>query len=287
MAFSMPQTAMRISMVALGLTASAYALDEYLPLAPRVMEIDLGFERGSVLGYFDRSWEMQDQEIENNPMTIPLQGKFGLSEGLEGSMAINFIAKDVNDESGFDRPVLALKYAHPVYHVGGYLAIAPPIGFESVMNSGNYASMFFGALYGKEWKHFRLLTNATYVFNTENEDESKEDQLRVFAKPEYPLPLAALAKKKQYLGVYLGLNYDFYFNAVFEAESLGATRQLFSIMPGINYTFNRIVSSELTATFPLSGNSSTNINFTTPNTQSVRLQVYFTLEETLYNALGG
>lgn len=283
----MHQAAQRLSLALIGLSASTFALDEYLPLAPRVMEIDVGFERGAVLGYFDRSWEMVDQEAENNPMSIPLQGKFGLSEGLEGSMAINFIAKDVNDESGFDRPILALKYAHPVYHVGGFLAIAPPIGFESVMNSGNYASMHFGALYGNNWQHFRLLTNASYIFNTENENESKEDQLKVFVKPEYPLPLAALAKKKQYLGVYLGMNYDFYFNAVFESESIGATRQLFTLMPGINYTFNRIVSSELTATFPLSGNSSTNVNFSTPNTQSVRLQVYFTLEETLYNALGG
>jgi hypothetical protein len=280
MALRMPQAALRLSVAAIGLAASAFALDEYLPLSPRVMEIDVGFERSSQLGFYDKNWEMVDKEMEKNPISIPLQGKFGLSEGLEGSMSIHYIAEDVWGHAGFDRPVLALKYAHPQYKVGGYLAIMPPIGFEEIMNSGNYASMVFGALYGKNWTYCKLLANAAYTFNTENEDETKEDQLHLFVKPEYPLPIPALAKAKQYLGLNLGLNYDYFFNTVVFSESLSDKRHLFTLMPGLNYTFNRIISSELTLDLPVAGKS-------TIHSQAVRFQVYFTLDEDIYNTVGG
>lgn len=280
MALRMPHAVYRIGMAALGLAASAYALDEYLPLAPRVMEIDVGVERSTVLGSFDKDWEKQDNESKENPFSLPLQGKFGLSEGLEGSMAIHYIANDKWGHAGFDRPVLALKYAHPQYHVGGYLAIMPPIGFEEVMNSGNYASMVFGGLYGKEWAMCKLLANGAYTFNTENEDEAKNDQLHVFVKPEYPLPIAALAKAKQYLGVNLGINYDYFFNYVNYGQSISFKSHLFTLMPGLNYTFNRILSSELTFDFPVSGQNN-------DNAQTLRFQLYFTLDEALYNTVGG
>ncbi len=284
---SFHNAALRLSITALGCAASAFALDEYLPLASRVMEIDIGAERGTQLGYFDANWDKQDMEQDKSPFIIPLQGKFGLTEGLDGSMSINFIGQDVEGHSGLDRPVFSLKYAHPVYHVGGFLSIAPPIGFEEIMNTGNYASLAFGALYGKDWAYCKLLANASYIFNTENEDKTKEDQLRIFVKPEYPLPITALTKAKQYLGVNLGMDYDFYFNEVDAGESLSGTRQLFTLLPGVNYTLNRFVSAELTGTFPVSGKSGTHINsFYTANVQSVRLQVYFTLDENFYNAVG-
>jgi hypothetical protein len=286
MALRMPQAAFRLSVAAIGMAASAFALDEYMPLAPRVMEIDVGFERSSQLGYYDKSWEMVDKEMDKNPVSIPLQGKFGLSEGLEGSMSIHYIAEDVRGHAGFDRPVLALKYAHPQYKVGGYLAIMPPIGFEEIMNSGNYASMVFGALYGKNWTHCKLLTNAAYTFNTENEDETKEDQLHLFVKPEYPLPIPALAKSKQYLGVNVGFNYDFYFNTVVKSQTFSGKRHLFTLMPGLNYTFNRIISSELTLDLPVAGKGNGGV-YQTTHSQAVRFQVYFTLDEAIYNTVGG
>jgi len=263
-----------------GLSSRAWALDEYLPLAPRVMEIDLGFERSAVNGYFDESWERVENVADKNPSAMPIQGKFGLIDGLEGSMAVNFITLDVDGKTGFDRPILGLKYADTCLHLGGFLGIALPIGFEDVMNGGNYASMIFGAMYGLDLPYYRLLANISYTFNTEDEAENKMDQLHFFAKPEYPLPIKALTARKQYLGAYLGLNYDFYFNAVAASESVDTKKHLFSIMPGLNYTFNRIISSELTVSYPLTGKNADDVT-------TVRLQVYFTLEEAIYNALGG
>jgi hypothetical protein len=284
MAFSKPLEIRRLTylgVAVLGLAASALALDAYLPLSPRVMEIDLGMERGAQLGSFDKDGEKRDAEADKNPLTMPVQGKFGLIEGLEGSMGVNYIMQDVDGKSGFDRPLLGLKYADTCYHVGGFLAVNLPIGFEEVMkDGGNYASMVFGALYGFNRDRFHLLANAAYTYNTENEDESKKDQLHFFAKPEYPVALAALSKKKQYLGLYLGLNYDFYFNHTKQSESYDLTENLFSLLPGINYTFNRILSSELTLTYPIMGTNASNV-------QSVRFQLYFSLEETLYNRISG
>jgi|GEM_PF-2007246 len=280
MAFCKPRFIKYGLFAALGLASSAFALDEYLPLAPRVMEIDLGMERGSNLGYYDKSWEMVDYEREKSPLTMPVQGKFGLIDGLEGSMGINYILQDVDGNTGFDRPLLALKYADTGYHAGGYLAIALPIGFEEVMNSGNFASMIFGLLYGFEMPQFKILANASYTINTEDEDETKNDQLHFFAKPEYPLPIPALAKHKQYLGVYLGLNYDYTFNATVNGKSDDVKTHLFSLLPGINYSLNRVVSSELTLTYPLFGKNAFNV-------PALRLNFYFTLEEALYNAVSG
>lgn len=289
MALNKPYLAARLGLTALGALATAtsvFALDEYLPLAPRVMEIDIGLERGSQNGYFDRDGEAVAQEEENNPLAIPLQGKFGMVDGLEASLGVNYIGQNTAGHAGFDRPLLALKYAHPTHHLGGFLGISLPIGFTEIMESGNYASILFGALYGLDLPKFRLLSNASYTYNTVNEDNTKEDQIHVFVKPEYPIPVQALIKRKQYLGLYLGINYDVYLNNVVADESIDGSRYLFSLMPGINYTFNKIISSELTVNYPVKGESGP-APFTTFDVPSLKFQIYFTLEETLYNALSG
>jgi hypothetical protein len=260
-------------------TASAlFALDEYMPVPARVMQINMGFERTSVSGQYLDSWESGGSENPNNPTALPMQGKFGLLDKLEASMAITYLFEDATGHTGLDRPVLALKYGDAVTGGGGFLAITLPVGFEDIMNSGNFATMTFGGMYDKDFPHLKLFSNASYSFNTEDDNKNKIDNLHFFAKPEYPLPIKALVSRNQYLGVNLGMSYDFYFNNMVDGESVDQGAHLFMVAPGAYYTFNKIISAEMAMPLSLTGQNQ-------PETQSFRLKLLFTLDEGLYNAL--
>src|SRR5690349_20599560 len=129
------------------LSATApFALDEYDPVPARVMQINIGTERTNVTGFYQDTWESDGIENENNPMSLPMQGKFGLMDNLEGSMEVDYLIQDDSGHTGLDRPRLGLKYLDPTLGLGGFLAVSLPVGFEDIMNSGNYATMTFGAM---------------------------------------------------------------------------------------------------------------------------------------------
>jgi hypothetical protein len=257
-------------------TASAlFALDEYMPVPARVMQINMGFERTSIAGQYLDSWESGGSEDPDNPTAMPMQGKFGLLDKLEASMAITYLFLDSTGHTGLDRPVLALKYGDPVTGGGGFLAISLPVGFEDIMNAGNYATMTFGAMYDKDFPRVKLYSNASYSFNTEDNDKNKIDNLHLFAKPEYPLPLKNLSARNQYLGVNLGIAYDFYFNHMVAGESVDKGAHMLSVAPGAYYSFNKIISAEMAFPMTLAGQ----------NLAEFRLELFFTLDEGLYNAL--
>src|SRR5688572_5802200 len=162
-----------LATVALALAPAAVALDEYMPVPVRVMQIHAGVERTSITGRYTGTWENDDQPDAENPLAIPVQGKFGVLDNLEGSMAARYLINDSTGNTGLDRPVLALKYADRTTGYGGFLAISLPVGFEDIMNAGNYATMTFGALYGKQFPRLGLLANASYSFNTEDNQKNK------------------------------------------------------------------------------------------------------------------
>lgn len=266
------------SLTALLSATAPFALDEYNPVAARVMQINFGLERSTISGAYLDTWESNGIENENNPMTLPMQGKFGLMDNLEGSMQVNYLLVDSAGHSGLDRPILALKYLDPGLGLGGFLAIALPVGFEDIMNAGNYATLTFGAMYNKVFPHVNLLSNVSYSFNTEDSHKSKIDDIRLFAKPEFPLPIKALTSKGRYLGVNLGLSYDYMFNREVNGNSSDDGAHLFVAAPGAYFTFNKIVAAELQVPFTLAGQFM-------QESQSVRLELFFTLDEGLYNSL--
>jgi hypothetical protein len=274
----MSQKMMLSTLTALCTASALFALDEYMPVAARVMQIDLGFDRTSIGGNYQSTWESDGKENTHNPTSLPMQGKFGLLDNLEASMAIRYLFIDGAGHTGLDRPVLALKYGDPVTGGGGFLAISLPVGFEDIMNAGNFATMTFGGMYDKKFPMLTLYSNASYSFNTEDNDKTKMDNLHIFAKPEYPLPLQGLTKLNQYLGVNLAMSYDFWFNHMVNGESVDEGAHLFQVAPGAFYTFNKIVSAEMNIPISVSGQNQ-------PEAQTFRLQLYFTLDEGLYNAL--
>ncbi len=258
----------------------ALALDEYLPVATRIMQIDLGGARSSINGQYLDDWSDNGVENSNNPLAMPLQGKFGLSDGLEGSMQVNYIFQDSGGHTGLDRPVLALKYADSATGAGGFAAITLPIGFEDILDAGNFATFTFGPMVGHRWADFGLLANASYNFTTEDKNNSKKDFVDVFVKPGYFVPIPAMRKHHQDLELNLGMEYTFWFNESVEGISVDQTDQLFSIQPGFLYTFNRIFSAEVKSHFTLSGQNQ-------PSTNGVELKLFFTLDEAIYNAISG
>jgi hypothetical protein len=261
------------------LSATApFALDEYDPVPARVMQINFGMERSSITGFYQDSWESNGVENENNPMTIPMQGKFGLLDNLEGSMEVNYLIQDDSGHTGLDRPVLGLKYLEPSTRLGGFLAIALPVGFEDIMNAGNYATLTFGAMYNRVFPMVDLKSNVSYSFNTEDSHKSKIDDIRLFAKPEYPLPLKGLTSRGQYLGLNLALSYDFMFNREVNGNSSDDGAHLFVAAPGARYTLNKLLSAELQFPITLAGQFM-------EETRGVRLELFFTLDEGLYNSL--
>jgi hypothetical protein len=247
--------------------SALFALDEYMPVASRVMQ------HSSIPGNFQQDWESDGVFAKEDPTIIPMQGKFGLMDQLEGSMAIRYTIQDTAGHAGLDRPRLGLKYGDPISGGGGFLAISLPIGFEDVMNAGNFATM-----YNKDFAYVKLLSNASYSFNTEDDKKNKIDNTHWFAKVEYPLVAPWLTKNKQYVGLNLAGIYDFYFNRMSNGVSLDAGGHLFQLAPGAYYTFNKIVSLEINVPFSLFGQNQ-------PENQTFRAQLYFTLDEGLYNTL--
>jgi hypothetical protein len=258
--------------------SALYALDEYMPISSRVMQINMGVEHSSVPGTFKQDWESNGVFSKEDPTSVPMQGKFGLMDQLEGSMAIRYLIQDTAGHTGLDRPTLGLKYGDPISGGGGYLAISLPIGFEDIMNAGNFATMTFGAMYNKDYARIKLLSNLSYSFNTEDDFKNKIDNIRMFVKAEYPLVAPWLTKNKQYVGLNLAGIYDTYFNRMAKGESLDAGGNLFQLAPGMYYTLNKIVSLEINVPFSISGQNQ-------PENQTFRAQFYFTLDEGLYNTL--
>jgi hypothetical protein len=269
----------RIAVLAtLSLAPALHALDEYMPVPARVMQISAGFDRSSIAGYYEDTWENNEKPDPDNPTAIPVQGKFGILENLEGSMAARYLIQDSLGNAGLDRPVLALKYADPKTGGGGFLAVSLPVGFEDIMNAGNYATMTFGALYGKTFPRFGLLANASYSYNTEDSRSNKIDNIRLFVKPDYPLPIAWLAARKQRLSATLAGIYEFHFNRVSAGVSIDENAHLFQLAPGLVHQFSKMLTLEITAGFSLSGQN-------LPAGSSLRTQLYFSLEEETYNSL--
>jgi len=260
------------------MATASFALDEYNPVPARVMQINVGGERSTITGTYQDTWESDGAENENNPFSLPMQGKFGLMDNLEGSMEVNYLIQDDSGHTGLDRPRLGLKYLDPVRGLGGFLAIALPVGFEDIMNAGNYATLTFGAMYNKTFPMLNLKSNVSYSFNSEDNHNSKIDDIRLFAKPEYPLPLKGLTSRGQYLGLNLGMSYDFMFNREVNGKSSDDGAHLFLVVPGAYYTLNRIVSAELQFPITLAGQFM-------EETRAVRLELFFTLDEGLYNSL--
>ena len=260
-------------------TASAlFALDEYNPVPARVMQINVGLERTSVSGQYQSSWESDELANVNNPTTIPMQDKFGLLDNLEGSMEVDYLIEDTQGHTGLDRPKLALKYGDPVSGGGGYLAISLPIGFEDIMNAGNFATMTFGGMFNRNFPRVNLMSNISYSFNTEDNNKNKVDNLRFFAKPEMPVTPKPLVAKGQYLGVSLGTTYQYFFNTTVNGDASEDKAHLLTIAPGVSYTYNKIISAEMQFPISVAGQLQ-------PDTQSFRLELFFTLDEGLYNSL--
>ncbi len=262
-----------------------FALDEYMPIGPRAMAIDIGFQRTVPAGTYNSAGKSDSRELAYKPLYLPLQGKYGLTDNIEGSLDVKYILKSIEDKSGFDRPTLGLKYADPQLGLGGFLGITLPVGFTDIVSADPYASLIFGALYGKNWGDCKFLANASYQFDTEDLTGAKIDNIRVFAKPEYSLPFGAWTNTKQTLSLYVAGEYTYYLNEVLDGKSTSDDGKLLNIIPGINYSLNRVFGLEISMPYAVMGAGPTTgyEQHRVYEERTIKAVLHFSLDESLYN----
>lgn len=241
-----------LAITVLGLAAASQAFDEYLPLAPKTLEVDGMFTYSAIDGWDDDG----DSFMEGSPasMTPSLQIKYGIIPGLDVELGLSYLIanEDWGDVSGIDRPNLAVKYAHPELGVGGFLAVDLPFGSEDIVGTDAATTFKLGALYGKTFGQVMFNGLLSYKTTLEVNDAKPADELEVFLKPQYNL--------NEKLGVYLGVDwlmsvgdekaYDEYYDEEIE-DFVGGTieadpkRSALSLRPGVNFILDKKLSFEV------------------------------------------
>lgn len=269
--------------LALALCTAAFGLDEYLPIGQRIMQVTTGYEAHSLRGQYDEEWTLDEDwfpnhRLEERKSFIPLEGKFGLFEGLEGSIALKYAVEDGAGENGFTRPTFGLKYAYLPLGVGAFAGITLPFSMEDVFLEDEKATFTVGALYGKTFPYAELLAQASYAFDTEDEAKRKTDKAEVLVKPEASLYPVALSRRKLYLGLSAGLRYAWFTALAVDGKTQGGDANLLSLEPGVRLSFRRMVAMEVKAPFTVTGENR-------PGSYGVEARLFFTLDEGLYNSL--
>ena len=195
-----------------------------MPVAARVMQINIGMERTSIGGNYQHSWESDEMENANNPTALPMQGKFGLMDKLEASMAIHYLVQDSSGHTGLDRPVLALKYGDPVTGGGGFLAISLPVGFEDIMNAGQLRHHDLRRHVRQEFPPAEPVQQRFLFVQYRRQRQEQNRQYPPLREAGISPALKGVTKRNQYLGINLAMSYDFYFNHMVEGQIRGRRR---------------------------------------------------------------
>ncbi len=223
-----------------------FALDEYLPIKERKIELAVTYSYQSVTGIFD--YEGNKQDASGAISTYLLQGKYGLSEGIDAELHWPLIFKDMDlgDFSGLDRPVAALKYAVPGIGVGGFIGGALPFGSKDIVGAEPGMSLKVGIIYGGEFGKFSILSNMSYTLELASADGNKpKDVLAIQLKPGMEI-VKDLTAYVFLIGEIKGESE--------EAElGKGNGGNLKIVTPGVKYGLNSYVSLEAGVPLQLSG----------------------------------
>lgn len=244
----------KVALLSLGLVSMGFCIDEYQPIAPQTISVDLGYKSVFETGRYDNGGTRQD--IHGSPVTniIGVQVKYGIIDGLDAELAWAFRTDydmDVHGSSmsGFIMPDLAVKYALAEYGVGVYLNVVFPFVTGDYDKALSRADFGFapGIVYGKNFGKFQAVGQAEYLLNLENGDKVKQsDQLMVYLKPGYSIT--------DELCGYLGLKYTMYGKEQISGYDVSRTGDyLFSILPGAKFTQNKMITYELNIPITLAG----------------------------------
>lgn len=206
----------KIAALSLALASSVFALDEYLPIAPKALEIDVGVSHVA-------------PEVGDAYQAIPLAVKYGVTDKLTLELATDFSLQDPG--GGLGQPAIAAKYL-----VTGDIAVLANVvlPFASGDRSNGYKGLGIapGVIYGKTYdNNFTAAALAYYQINLKDGDDIEvDDILNVYLKPGY------LVNDK--LMAYVGLNYTMQ----------GDANQT-KLLPGITYALSPALALEANVPF--------------------------------------
>jgi hypothetical protein len=221
----------KVATLCLGLTTAGFAMDEYMPIAPGATEVDVGYSNIMSRG----AWTDEFVEATGSPMThvIPLQVKYGISQGLDVELYLPYASQndDAGGGSGARQPELGVKYAIPNSDFAGYLNLVLPFATGDFDVPGLSTGIAPGVVYAKTFGTYNLIAKASYQYNLEADDIKPLDVFNVYLKPGYTV--------SDKLGAYLGIDAK----ATINGDAFSGN--LFTLMPGITYMQSPTVAYEV------------------------------------------
>lgn len=205
-------TMKKVAAISLALASSVFALDEYLPIAPKAIEVDVGVTHNAPDG-------------GDASQAIPLAVKYGIMEGLTLELATDYSAAENN--SGVGQPQVALKYAIGDMGLAPFLNVLLPVATGDRSSNGWAGTAFApGVVYGKNYGQISAVALASYQINMDDGDfKAPDNALTLFLKPGY------IVNDK--LVGYVGLNH-------LAQGDISSTK----LVPGVTYTLSPTVAFE-------------------------------------------
>lgn len=205
----------KVALISLALASSVFALDEYLPIAPKAIEVDVGVSHVSPDG-------------GDAYQKIPLAVKYGLMEGLTLELATDFSMQDPG--GGLAQPELAAKYT-VADGIAVLVNVALPFATGDRADGYKGLGIAPGVVYGKNYGQISAVALAYYQLNMKDSDDIEaENKLRVYLKPGY------IVNEK--LTGYVGLNYEM-------QDDVNST----TLLPGVTYTVSPSIALEANLPF--------------------------------------
>jgi hypothetical protein len=202
----------KVALFSLALASSVFALDEYLPIAPNALEVDVGVSHNAPDG-------------PDAYQSIPLAVKYGVMPGLTLELATDYSMQDPG--SGLGQPQLAAKYSiSAVEGLAVFANVVLPFATGDRADAYKGLGIAPGAVYGKNYGKISAAGLVGYQLNMKDADDIEADnELRVFLKPGY------LVNDK--LTGYVGIDYK-------TAGDVNSTK----LVPGVTYMHSSTLSFE-------------------------------------------
>ena len=237
----------------LGLTASGFCLDEFLPVEKGKFELSTGYSFTNGYERYDSAGNSDTLFGNTSPSynTVPLQLKYGVMPGLDVEFAWTAYSfnKDAGDKGGFGQPDLAVKYSLFETGLGAFVNLSLPLVTGDLDSPTKPSTGWtFGALYDKRFKNFRATGVIDYRVNSENEDKLKPgNQFLLFLKPE-------MLWTKSF-GTYLGWKYESSGKVESKGHSLPyyTESSLTTLSPGFEIRLLKWLVYEINLPFTVSG----------------------------------
>ena len=202
----------KVALLSLALASSVFALDEYLPIAPSSLEVDVGVSHVA-------------PDVGDASQAIPVAVKYGLTKELTLELATDYSLADPG--GGLGQPQIAAKYT-VADGIAVFANVVLPFATGDRGDATAYKGLGIapGAVYGKTFGQISAVGLASYQLNMKDGDDNEADNaLRVYLKPGY------IVNDK--LTGYVGIDYNM-------AGDVNSTK----LVPGVTYMQSSTLSFE-------------------------------------------